>query len=116
MVTRNGVAEMRRVMRLQVLVTGQGRNFCAGIDLSMAAGLIAKWPKDGRCPARAAERSRLDILQMQDSLTAFERCRWPVIAAIHGTCPVSQTSPVALSVCSLSTQQTCRPACASSIS
>ena len=74
--------------RLQVLLTGRGKNFCAGIDLSMAAGLMANWRKDGQCPGRAAERSRREILRMQDSLTACERCRWPVIAAVHGTRPV----------------------------
>ena len=69
---------------MQVLLTGRGKNFCAGIDLSMAAGLLAKWRKDGQCPARSADRSRVEILRMQDSLTACERCRWPVVAAIHG--------------------------------
>ena len=71
--------------RPQVLLTGRGKNFCAGIDLTMAASLMSNWRKDGQCPGRAAERSRLEILRMQDSLTTCERCRWPVVAAVHGT-------------------------------
>ena len=27
-----------------------------------------------------------DILEIQDSVTAFERCRKPVIAQVHGEC------------------------------
>jgi delta(3,5)-delta(2,4)-dienoyl-CoA isomerase len=34
----------------------------------------------------AAEGLRRAILEMQDALTAVERCRKPVIAAVHGAC------------------------------
>ena len=37
-------------------------------------------------PARRAEAFRRNVLQLQDNLTALERCRKPVLAAIHSTC------------------------------
>ena len=66
------------------ILSGEGRNFCAGIDLSLLAGIqqhIAH--PDG---ARSREALRRLILDLQDCLTSLERCRKPVIAAIHGAC------------------------------
>lgn len=66
------------------ILSGAGKNFCAGIDLSMLAGVqqhIAH--PDG---ARSREALRRLILDLQDCLSALERCRKPVIAAIHGAC------------------------------
>jgi enoyl-CoA hydratase len=37
-------------------------------------------------PARGAEQFRRNVLRMQDNLTALEKCRKPVLAAIHNTC------------------------------
>ncbi|KAK9831511.1 hypothetical protein WJX81_004189 [Elliptochloris bilobata] len=67
-----------------VLLTGQGKNFCAGIDFSALAGVVRVL--DAGCPGRARERLLRDIQRWQASLTALERCRWPVIAAIDGAC------------------------------
>ncbi len=67
-----------------VVLAGAGRNFCAGIDLAMlgqVAGEVAH--ADG---ARSRERLRRIILDLQDCLAAIERCRKPVLAAIHGAC------------------------------
>lgn len=66
------------------ILTGEGRHFCAGIDLSMLAGVKQQIAAaDG---ARSREALRRLILDLQDCLTAIERCRKPVIAAIHGAC------------------------------
>ena len=66
------------------ILSGTGRNFCAGIDLAMLAGV-------GRTvahadPARSHEALRRVILDLQDCLTSVERCRKPVLAAIQGGC------------------------------
>lgn len=37
-------------------------------------------------PSRASEALRKTILRLQDNLTSIERCRKPVVAAIHGAC------------------------------
>lgn len=67
-----------------VMLSGAGHNFCAGIDLAMLAGIEQRIAHpDG---ARRRETLRRLILDLQDCLTAIERCRKPVLAAIHGAC------------------------------
>lgn len=66
------------------ILSGAGRNFCAGIDLSMLDALQRF--ASGDCRGRGAEKMRLMILDLQDTVTAIERCRKPVIARIHGAC------------------------------
>lgn len=65
-----------------VVLAGKGKHFCAGIDLQIFATL----DDAGLEPGRRAERRRDTILRLQDNLTAIERCRKPVLAAIHSTC------------------------------
>jgi len=67
-----------------VVLTGAGKHFCAGIDLSMLGelqGMVA-----GADPARGREALRRTIIYLQDCLTSVERCRVPVLAAIRGAC------------------------------
>jgi enoyl-CoA hydratase len=67
-----------------VILSGSGRNFCAGIDLALLAGIQQRNAHpDG---ARSREALRRLILDMQDCLSSVERCRKPVLAAIHGAC------------------------------
>jgi enoyl-CoA hydratase len=67
-----------------VILSGAGKNFCAGIDLAMLGGVAeAVANKD---PARSREALRRLILDLQDCLSSIERCRKPVLAAIHGVC------------------------------
>jgi enoyl-CoA hydratase len=72
-----------REARVAVL-EGEGRNFTAGIDLQMMMGLAPQIQDD--CDGRTREALRRVILDMQDTLTSLERCRKPVLAAIHGAC------------------------------
>ncbi|MEZ5627044.1 MAG: crotonase/enoyl-CoA hydratase family protein [Rhodocyclaceae bacterium] len=67
-----------------VVLAGEGANFCAGIDLS----LLASIPEQIRHadPARAQEKLRHLIRDLQDCVSAIARCRKPVIAAIQGAC------------------------------
>lgn len=64
-----------------VILAGNGKHFCSGIDLSMLGGLKGEGE-----PARNVERLRRRILELQGNLTAIEQCRKPVLAAIHSTC------------------------------
>ncbi|WP_328804826.1 crotonase/enoyl-CoA hydratase family protein [Noviherbaspirillum galbum] len=66
------------------ILCGAGRHFCAGIDLSMLHALQRFAAAE--CRGRGAEQVRLMILDLQDTVTAIERCRKPVIARIHGAC------------------------------
>jgi enoyl-CoA hydratase len=65
-----------------VVLSGAGKHFCAGIDLEMLGQLR---PADLE-PGRAAEELRVRIMALQDCITAFEKCRKPVLAAISGAC------------------------------
>lgn len=66
------------------VLQGEGRHFTAGIDLAMMAGLAPQIQDP--CDGRTREALRRVILDMQDTLTSLERCRKPVLAAIHGAC------------------------------
>jgi 2,4-dienoyl-CoA reductase (NADPH2) len=63
---------------------GAGSNFCAGIDLQMMMSILPM-VKDA-CEARTRENLRNLILDLQDTLSSIERCRKPVLSAIHGAC------------------------------
>ncbi|HSO45042.1 MAG TPA: crotonase/enoyl-CoA hydratase family protein [Rhodoferax sp.] len=66
------------------ILEGEGKLFTSGIDLQMMMGMGDQIQHD--CEARTRENLRQVILDLQDSLTALERCRKPVLAAIHGAC------------------------------
>ncbi|GLC36442.1 hypothetical protein PLESTB_000148400 [Pleodorina starrii] len=98
-----------------IVVSGQGKNFCAGIDvgylqrnfaaLATAAAATAAAPA-GRtgagaaapagpraadaggagCPGAQRAAMRRNILSLQDAYSELERCRSPVVAAVHGRC------------------------------
>lgn len=67
-----------------VILSGAGRNFCAGIDLAMLGSIQQRIAHPE--PARRRQALRQLIRDLQDCLTAIERCRKPVLAAIHGAC------------------------------
>jgi enoyl-CoA hydratase len=69
--------------RVGVLV-GRGKYFTSGIDLAMLMGLGPQIEDD--CDGRRREKLRRLILKLQDTLTSIERCRKPVLAAVHGAC------------------------------
>jgi len=65
-----------------VVLAGNGKHFCAGIDLDMFSEQAA----GSKDPARRAEAFRLHAMRLQANLSAIEKCRKPVLAAIHNTC------------------------------
>ncbi|HEY0576067.1 MAG TPA: crotonase/enoyl-CoA hydratase family protein [Pseudonocardia sp.] len=65
-----------------IVLRGNGKHFCAGIDLAMLAELR---PTEME-PGRAGEELRRRVLDLQDTLSWFEKCRKPVLAAISGAC------------------------------
>ncbi|KAI6692232.1 hypothetical protein NL676_019942 [Syzygium grande] len=78
----------RRPDALAVVLSGAGDHFCSGIDLA-ALGSVVSSPSSlsaGADRGRAGERLRREIKSMQGAVTAIERCRKPVIAAVHGAC------------------------------
>jgi enoyl-CoA hydratase len=65
-----------------IILAGNGEHFCAGLDLEMFGALQG----ESKDPARRAEYLRSAILRLQDNLSSIEKCRKPVLAAIHNTC------------------------------
>jgi len=65
-----------------VILAGEGKNFCAGMDLSVFTNPTMQ---DTGEPAARASFYQLARL-MQAALTAIEQARFPVIAAIQGAC------------------------------
>jgi enoyl-CoA hydratase len=67
-----------------LVLGGRGRAFTAGIDFSLILSIttsVAALPE-----GRKQEAVREKIIELQRAFTAFESCRKPVIAAIHGSC------------------------------
>jgi len=64
-----------------VVIKAEGKSFTAGLDLMEAGGMFDPAPG-----ADTREKNRKMILQMQESNNVVERCRKPVIAAIHSHC------------------------------
>jgi enoyl-CoA hydratase len=61
-----------------IIVRGEGKAFCAGIDLTALDALLQEGGADSR------ELLRKKILELQDCIGAPERIEKPVIAAAHG--------------------------------
>ena len=67
-----------------IVLTGEGKHFCAGIDLETLMDM-QKYNSIS-CPGRRSEKLRKFILEFQDTITALEKCRKPVLAAIQNAC------------------------------
>ncbi len=63
-----------------ILLTAEGKSFTAGLDLVEAASLF-KEPSAG-----SRHNFRKLIMELQDSFSAVQRCRKPVVAAVHSHC------------------------------
>ena len=63
-----------------VVLKGEGKSFCAGLELAALASLIEKKTADYR------ERLRRSILYGQTSTNSIELCNKPVILASHSHC------------------------------
>ncbi len=73
----DGTGEVRALV-----ISGEGRNFCAGMDISVfSGGAILK--SDTAAERQAFHQAARDL---QDTLTMIERVRFPVIAAVQGAC------------------------------
>ncbi|MFQ3215136.1 MAG: enoyl-CoA hydratase [Marivirga sp.] len=67
-----------------IILSGEGSNFCAGIDLSLLMSIEGY--KATSCDAKRSEKVRKLILSLQAAVNAIEQCSKPVLAAIHNGC------------------------------
>lgn len=65
-----------------IVVAGRGPAFTVGIDLGMLMSVMPTGPSD----AAAKQALYRKIKELQDTMTAFEECPKPVVAAVHGWC------------------------------
>lgn len=68
-----------------IILAGKGTGFCAGIDLMSMVGEISELmdpAQKGGIKWKLIQK----IYSLQDTMTCIEKCRKPVIAAIHGSC------------------------------
>ena len=68
-----------------IVMTAAGKHFCAGLDLKRTAGETMVFDDDQDQARRSLELEKR-VIQMQNAYTAIEKCRWPVIAGVHGGC------------------------------
>lgn len=66
-----------------VVISSTGKHFTAGLDLAEAAETLSPKAIDS---ARANERFRRKVLEMQESFSVIDRARVPVISVIQGGC------------------------------
>ena len=66
------------------ILSGEGKHFCAGIDLSLLMSIRQAAEND--CDGRMREQVRTFVKKLQAPVNAIENCRKPVLAAIHGAC------------------------------
>ena len=66
-----------------VVLSSTGKHFSAGMDLGVFPGSARDAPAE---PGRANARTRLVALALQESFTALERARVPVLVAVQGGC------------------------------
>lgn len=85
-----GLQYLQRQGARAIVISGEGKNFCAGLDVSVleAEASNSSDIEDGSsdCQGRARLRFLSRVQALQDSMTALERCSCPVIAAVHGAC------------------------------
>ena len=65
------------------VVSGEGKGFCAGIDIGSLGGMIGKDPNDLLMPRTHGDGT---TNQWQEVAMVWTRVPVPVIAAIHGVC------------------------------
>lgn len=66
-----------------VIVSGEGKAFCAGIDISGLSGMIGKDPAELLMPRTHGNGT---TNQWQEFAMVWSRMDIPVIAAVHGVC------------------------------
>ncbi len=69
-----------------IVVSSTGKHFCAGMDLAVFSSEDSGLGDGPGEMGRVRARLRQSALMLQESFTAFEKARMPVLAAIQGGC------------------------------
>ncbi|MFT5172208.1 MAG: enoyl-CoA hydratase [Gammaproteobacteria bacterium] len=66
------------------VLSGRGKHFTAGIDLSLLKAMQTELSE--LAEGRRQERLKEFIVELQQAISAAERCTKPILAAVHGAC------------------------------
>jgi enoyl-CoA hydratase len=69
-----------------VILRGEGKHFCSGIDISLLGGIQQQIQGISPDEGRRREQLRRLVLDLQACVNAIEACDKPVLTAIHGGC------------------------------
>ena len=69
-----------------IVVSSTGKHFCAGMDLAVFSSEDSGLGDGAGEMGRVRARLRQSALMLQESFSAFEKARMPVLAAIQGGC------------------------------
>lgn len=84
---RNAFTQIDRDPEIRAAILwAEGRLFTAGLDLKAASAGILGGNTNGASPAAQAEDFVAHLKDWQDCFTTLEKCRKPVIIAVHGHC------------------------------
>ena len=85
-----------------LVISSTGKHFCAGMDL----GVFSNTPQgdQGQGMGRQREKFRHFVLALQNSLSALENARFPVLTAIQGGCLGGGLDLIAASDCRYCTE------------
>lgn len=70
-----------QAMARVIVISSTGKHFSAGMDLSVFQNMGASFKAE---PGRRAEKARRHILQLQETFSALEKARMPVLVATQG--------------------------------
>ncbi len=69
-----------------IVLSSTGKHFTAGMDLSVFTGGMAGGPQSSAEIGRQRANLRVTARHLQETFTALERARMPVLAAVQGGC------------------------------
>nr|GEY83820.1 delta(3,5)-delta(2,4)-dienoyl-CoA isomerase, peroxisomal [Tanacetum cinerariifolium] len=69
-----------------IVLSGRGKHFCAGIDLTALSSISSSSDDVPSDRGRSGEKLLRQIYMMQEAVSAIEKCRKVVVAAVNGAC------------------------------
>ena len=69
-----------------IVISSQGRHFCSGMDLAVFTGPGDEEKPDPRTTQQRNEAIRLNVRDLQRTISCLDDARMPVLMAIQGGC------------------------------
>jgi enoyl-CoA hydratase/carnithine racemase len=69
-----------------IIITAKGKHFCTGLDLKNTAPKLIKRASEDYDQARVSLDFEAKISHLQNAFQLIERCRFPVLCGVNGSC------------------------------